>query len=218
MLENKNIKLIALDVDGTLVHYDRGDFGSSWDTLSYSLGVFDEIQELLKEYYPQREKHREWTEKEILLYKGKKVKDTHKHLYPIPYSAGAREFANKSKGKLIRGILSTSIDLVAKKISDELSFDFCLCNVLGRENGEFNGEIDYIVPLWEKHLVLEEFCKKEGVSLENVAYVGDHENDLTCFEIVGLSIAFNPKKLEVGEKANHVISDFRQLNEILNLK
>lgn len=213
----KPIELIALDVDGTIVHYNRGGFGSSWDTLSYSLGVFDKVQELLKEYYPQREKHEEWTGKEVSLFKGKKIMDACKYLYPIPYSLGVRDFAKVSKGKFIRGLLTTAIDLVAEKASDELDLDFCFCNVLGKENGIFNGKIDYLVPLWDKHFVLENFCKRKGVSLEKTCYVGDNENDISCFEIVGLPIAFNPKTKETEKAAKYVINDFRELNKILSL-
>jgi len=211
------IKYVFLDVDGTLVHYNKGSFGSSWDALAFSLGVFEQTNLLTKKYYPQKNKHEEWARKEVSLFEGKSVLLAQKHLYPIPYSLGVKEFAEKSKGKFIRGILSTSVDVVAEKITKELDLDFCICNVLGRENGRFNGKLDYNVPLWKKDIVLKNFCEKNEFKLKNIAFVGDHENDIPCFEIVGLPIAFNPKKLEVSKKAKGIISDFNDLNKILGI-
>jgi len=45
--------------------------------------------------------------------------------------------------------------------------------------------------------------------------VGDHDNDIVVFEEVGKAVAFNPKTEQMKEKAHYVISDFRELLEIV---
>jgi phosphoserine phosphatase len=149
--------------------------------------------------------------------RGRAVKLCDSTLYPIPYCSGAREFLKASKGRLVRGLLSGCLDVVGKKAADEMELDFCFCNILQAEGGVFTGVMDYAVPVWHKHLFIDKLCEKYGVRPEEICHVGDHENDIACFERVGLAVAFRPKLEQVAKAAGYVIDDFRELEKILGL-
>ena len=117
----------------------------------------------------------------------------------------------------MRGLLSGCLDVVGKKAAAEMELDFCLCNTLHADDGVFSGTMDYAVPVWDKHLFIPELCRRYQVTPEEICHVGDHENDMGCFESVGLAVAFNPKLEKVARMARHVISDFGELNQILGL-
>lgn len=46
-----------------------------------------------------------------------------------------------------------------------------------------------IIGTWEKKKAAEEICSKKGLSLENIAFIGDDVNDLELLKAVGFSAA-----------------------------
>ena len=212
----QEINLLVLDGDGTCWHYANNEFGSSWWALSKSLGVEEETTRLLEEYYSKPDLDREWIEKHVDLFRGKSVELAERELYPIPYSDGLREFMQATKGKMKRGLLTAGIDFVAEKAAEELDLDFCYCNVLHKQNGEFTGTLNYNVPMWSKHEILEREILN-GTPTDQVVYVGDTKGDVLCMSYAGLRIAFKPKDEQIEVVADYVIDDFRELMKILNL-
>ena len=59
-----------------------------------------------------------------------------------------------------------------------------------------------------------EISDKYKFNLEEPWFIGDGVNDIECFKLVGLPIAYNPREKEVNKHAK-VIYDFRELNRIL---
>jgi len=214
------IKLVSIDGDGCLFAYTNvgSVFHSSWDALGLAYGLKEIWDERTNKYYKKGDFDKQWAEEDIAELTGKDIKQSEHILYPIPYSPGVEEFLDFSKGKLVRGLLSTCVDIVGKKASEEKKLDFCFCNILNRNNGNFSGTIDYLVPTWQKHLKIPDLCKKFGVMSSEICHVGDNENDISVGERVGMFVAYNPKKKEVANRANHTIYDFRDLIKILDIK
>ena len=104
---------------------------------------------------------------------------------------------------------------IAKKIEKELNLDFVYCNLLHRENGNFKGTLDYLVPTWGKHEKIQEICRLFKICPKEICHIGDNENDISVGERVGLFISFNPKTEKIKQKAKNIIYDFRELNKIL---
>lgn len=211
------IKLVTVDVDGCLVSYENvgSSFHSSWDALGVPYGLSESWKERLKCFYGKREKIIEWTRLNVDDLKGREIKVATEFLYPLPYCKGAIEFAKLTKNKLVRGLLTTSIDLVAEKAANELEMDFVFCNHLHKDNGRFTGTFDYNVPLWDKHELIPQICEKYKVRAEEICHIGDNENDISVGERVGLFIAVNPKCEQVRKKAQHIFSDFSVVAEII---
>ena len=213
------IKLISLDVDGCLVAYKNigSRFESSWDALGCAYGLKNRWDKRIEKFYGKENSDWEWAKQDTADLLNLPVKTAEKFLFPLPYSSGVREFARTSKGKLLRGLLTTSIDLVAEKAREELELDFSFCNVLHKNNGFFTGTLDYNVPIWRKHKKIAEICRQYSITPKEICHVGDNENDLSVAKAVGMFIAFSPKKQNVAEKADYVISDFNELIKIFGL-
>jgi len=214
------IRVVTIDVDGCLVSYDAGTaFKSSWDALGRAYGLQDKWNRRIEKYYNSLRgtNDHSWAETNVAELAGKSVQEALKILYPIPYCAGAREFADASKQNFRRGLLTTAIDLVAEKAEEELKLDFCFCNTLHRNNGTFTGTLDYDVPTWLKHIKLLRVCRRCGVWPEAICHIGDNENDVDVAEKVGMFIALKPKTPKVEKKGDYVVNDFFEVGRILGV-
>jgi phosphoserine phosphatase len=216
---NRKIKVVSIDGDGCLFAYTKigSAFHSSWDAVAFAYGLKETWDARTAKYLGNKDQSDLWAQEDAADLRGRPVHLAAKTLYPIPYSSGVREFLKASRGSLMRGLLSGCLDVVGKRAAAEMDLDFCFCNTLHTEAGVFSGTMDYAVPVWHKHLFIPEICEKYQVMPEEICHVGDHENDMACFERVGLAVAFNPKKEEVARMAKYVISDFSELNKILGL-
>ena len=56
----------------------------------------------------------------------------------------------------------------------------------------------------DKVEVLKEVAEKHGISLEEVAYIGDDVNDLGCMKVCGLTACPNDAVFEVVESVDYV--------------
>jgi phosphoserine phosphatase len=216
---NRRIKLVTLDGDGCLFAYTHigSAFHSSWDAVAFAYGLKDAWDERSKRYYESPAKCHQWAREDAADLRGRPLQQAESVLYPIPYSPGAREFLQASRGRLVRGLLSGCLDLVGRKAALETEMEFCFCNIMHVENGVFSGTFDMAVSPWEKHLLLPDLCRRYNVAPEEICHVGDHENDLPVFERVGLPVAFRPKLPKVGKAAKYIIDDFAELGRILEL-
>jgi phosphoserine phosphatase len=211
-------RLIVTDMDGSAVQYPYGDFASSWDALTEILSK-DEKEKWFSfvEKYYGKEDYQSWFNAQVDLLKGKRLCDAENFLFPIPYSPGFKEFFSHSNGAK-KAILSAGIDIVARKIAQDLNFDFWIAQSLGIENGFFTGTGKGIVDYRNKTNLLTEISKNFNIPLSDSCYIGDTPGDIGCLELVGFPIAFNPHHgLEdyANSKGIPKISDFRELNGIL---
>lgn len=211
--------LIVTDMDGTAVQYPIGVFSSSWDTLAEILSEDEKKQWFshFENYHGKTELYFEWFNKQVGLLKGKKLSDAEKFLFPIPYSKGFREFFSNSK-ELKKAILSAGIDIVARKIAEEFSFDYWIAQEVCVERGVFNGKGISFKNGQDKSKLLFEIMQRFDVNRSRTCYVGDTGNDISCLEIVDIPVAFNPTHgLEEYVKLKKIpcIYDFHELKEIL---
>ena len=216
----KTIKMIVSDMDGTLVDYPIKPFNSTWDAFYDALGLSEENRMLRENYYPKKELETEWTDKQVGLLKGMPVAKALENLFPIPYSKGAKEFFLSLNGDYKKGILTSGISFVADAIKKELNFDFSISNTLNQKNERFTGTYNHEnwLKLWAKGAKadkLKEISYKFKIPLDSICFIGDNDNDIPCFNLVALPVAFNPKTEETGKNAKYIISDFRELNSLL---
>jgi phosphoserine phosphatase len=213
------IKLVTIDGDGCLFAYTNigSAFHSSWDALAFAYGLKEAWDERSKKYYQNSAQSAQWAAEDAADLRGRSVQQAESVLYPIPYSPGVREFLRASRGRLVRGLLSGCLDLVGRKAADETGMDFCFCNIMHTENGVFRGTIEQAVSPWDKHLLLPEICRRHNIVPEEICHVGDHENDIACFERVGLAVAFRPKLPSVEKAAKYIIEDFTELGRVVGL-
>ncbi len=215
----KEIKAIFCDMDGTAVQYDNEPFHSSWDALLDILSEQEKEEWILtRDHFCQRkEGYDEWFKQQVRILKGKKLEDAKKALFPVPYSPGFVDFFSKNNS-LKKAIVSSGISLVAEKIVEELGFDDYIAQSLEIEEGLFTGKGNYCFSNC-KVGGIRNLAEKYDLDLKEVCYVGDSSWDISCLDVVGLPLAFNPKKClidHVKDKKIPIIKNFRDLKGYLN--
>lgn len=226
----KKIKMIICDMDGTLVNYSNKPFNSTWDVFPEILSEQKRkkwvgnrdfyLAKIRNEENKQKKKelYEEWFNKHLNLLKNLSVEEAYSSFFPIPYSKGVESFFSSLNGEYIKGILSSGIGFVAEKIKNDLNFDFQSSSDLETEKGKFTGRGQINFDLSKKDKAIISIAQKYKINLEEICYIGDHFNDVPAWEVVGLSVAFNPKEKELEKKVNYVIYDFCELNKILKNK
>jgi len=211
-----NTKMLLFDLDGTLIQYPGSKFQSTWDAVGVAAGVEKEFEDNLKKFYQQINNWGQWAEEDAALLKGKDFDEIRrKTLDLIVYSPGVEELFDTLSDKYQKGILSNGLGFIAGELCQNFGLDFYMADELLVKEGKFNGEIVAGMPNRDKIKGLEIICNKYQVEPQQICYVGDHENDLVVFEEVGKAVAFNPKTEKVREKAHYVISNFKELLDII---
>lgn len=208
------IRAVIFDMDGTLVQYD-GPFQSSWDAVGYAAGLKEEWDRLMEHYFPKKELYWEWTAANARLVQGVPTQKIFGAVLPPPYTPGVRETMVQLKRKYRLGVLTSGLDFIADYICKDLGMDFYLANGLKVHDGVFTGECERRVYLWTKDQHLRELCRREGLDLKEVCFVGDHLNDVSVMKSVGLAIAFAPKDPELIQVAHAHTDDFREIPKLI---
>jgi len=103
-------------------------------------------------------------------------------------------------------VLSGGFTCFARRLQQELGFDFVYANELAVHEGVVTGEVSgEIIHANRKAELLSQIAAAEGLSLEQTIAVGDGANDLPMLSVAGLGIAFHAKPL-VRDRAEHSIS------------
>ena len=92
------------------------------------------------------------------------------------------------KHKIKFGIITGENTEIVSRRAEKLNADYCF---LGVEN-----KLDLI----------ESFCSEHGLSLEEIAFIGDDTNDMDLIKNVGLSFAVNDSMPSIKESAHYVCS------------
>jgi len=91
-------------------------------------------------------------------------------------------------------LISGGFDFFTNVLKDRLGFDYAFGNHLEVEGGKLTGRVrGRIIDANRKAEIVEEICRREGVTREEVVAVGDGANDQIMVTNAGLGIAFNAK-------------------------
>jgi phosphoserine phosphatase len=217
-LENaRDIRMVCFDLDGTLV--DRTVF--IWSTLHEHFGT-DRLRrkQAACDYQAGRISYAEWFENDLRLLAERdadreSIITTFGSLSPTP---GAIETLTELRRRGYRlAVISGSLDILLDHFFHDFAFDHVLINrIRFDEQGRIDGGTHTPYDLEGKADGLREIAAREGLSVEQCAFVGDNVNDLAVMRLAGLSIGINIKSPAVAEAADLAI-DKPDLRSILNL-
>jgi phosphoserine phosphatase len=195
-------KLLCLDMDGVI--FKDVNF---WMELHKSFGTFEEGKILTKKYLNSN--YSKLVEEVVVnLWKGKDSKPYFDLVNSLEYLPGVSEVFKFVKNQdFITAIISASSIDCARRVQKEFGVDHVFANELIIKNEKVSGE--FVWPIGagntKKAEIISHLCKDLGISLNECIYVGDSDQDIEAFKVVGLSIAFNSSSIELKKVANIIV-------------
>jgi phosphoserine phosphatase len=197
----RNRRLVALDMDSTLVPYEI------IDQLAAVAGVGDQVAAITAATMRGELDFAESFARRVALLRGLDESALQRIASELTLTQGAERLVEtlKSLGYKI-AVLSGGFTYFGRLLQERLGIDYLHANELGMENGGLTGGVvGDIVDGRRKADLLRDIADKEGISLEQVIAVGDGANDLPMLNLAGLGIAFHAKPV-VREGTQHSLS------------
>jgi HAD superfamily PSPase-like hydrolase len=186
-------ELIVFDMDGTLIKRP-----SSWEKLHRYYGTTDKEKRYLEAYLNGEIDYPEFMRKDISSW-GDNLHINHisRILLSYEFMDGALMLAEYlSKHKIVKGIITAGLDIVAEDVCKRLKFDFYVANGFEiDDNGYLTGEGILRVEPLRKGDVMKAIIDRMGISDENVISVGDAHYDKGLFEHSRIKIGISDESI-----------------------
>ncbi|OGP91805.1 MAG: phosphoserine phosphatase SerB [Deltaproteobacteria bacterium RBG_16_47_11] len=187
----KRKKVIVFDMDSTIVD------GEIIDEMAKLARVGRKVAAITEKGMRGEIDFSESLRYRVSLLKGLKVKSLESVAKTLRLTKGSGELiaALKEMGfkvALISGGFTYFTDILKRR----MGFDYAFGNELEVQKGALTGRIiGEIVDARRKAEIMDEICKKEGITHDEVVAVGDGSNDRIMLANAGLGIAFNAKEI-----------------------
>jgi len=187
----KRKKVIVFDMDSTIVE------GEIIDEMAKLAGVEEKVAALTERGMKGKIDFVQSLRLRVSFLKGLRIKGLETFGKTLTLTKGSEELiaALKEMGfkvALISGGFSYFTDILKKR----LGFDYAFGNELEIKNGRLTGRVKgRIIDAQGKARILEEICRMEGITPDEVVAVGDGSNDRIMVANAGLGIAFNAKEI-----------------------
>jgi len=213
----ERFKLVAFDLDGTLI---RGKgYKWSWPLVWRYLKYDDKLRrKLFNEYVHNRSKlnkqwYKDWCDHSARFFrkKGLKRADFAEITKDLASVEGLHEAIVALKHNGIKlAIVSGGIDVFLDEVIPDYKelFDSIYINKFHFDaQGIFEGVIATRYDFEGKAIAVEELCEREGLTMDQVVFVGDGFNDAAVLGKVGLTIAFAPTSAEMEDNADVTVKE-----------
>ena len=200
-LYRRNRRLVALDMDSTLVQWEI------IDELAGAGGVGDRAAAITERAMRGELDFADSFRQRLALLAGLPAAVLEEIADRMPLTEGAERLVSnlKSLGYKI-ALLSGGFTYFGRRLQQRLGLDYVYANELEIVDGVVTGRVvGDIVDGPRKADLLREIARQENLSLEQVIAVGDGANDLPMLSVAGLGIAFRAKP-SVREGARQAIS------------
>ena len=196
-------------MDGVLV-----DIESSWEFVHKAFGI--DGRENFSRYLRGEFDYLEFMRKDIGLWGHIHVNQIRKILDKVPIMKGTKgTIGILRKNGYLTAIISSGLFILAEKLQRKFGMDYVFANnLLIDDKGFLTGEGIPEVGLWGKEQVLQNLLKSLTIKPNHCAVVGDSVFDISLFDVVGFSIAFNSRDERVRKSAD-VSIESKDLRTIL---
>jgi len=187
----KRKKVIVFDMDSTIVD------GEIIDGMAKLIGVGEEMEVLTAKGMRGEINFVQSLRSRVSLLKGLRIKNLESLAKTFKLTKGSEELiaALKEMGfkvALISGGFTYFTDILKKR----LGFDYAFGNELEIKRGRLTGRVKgRIIDAQRKAEIMDEICREEGITRDEVVAVGDGSNDRIMIANAGLGIAFNAKEI-----------------------
>ena len=223
MSPGKNAKLVAFDLDGTLLKEESVlEFLKLQKNYAKKLELSKKITSCFKENIIDAAAEMNMI---TCMLSGLKIKKCKECITRLKLFKGADYVAKTLKEEgYILAILSDGFSIVSDFVKQKLNFDYAFANELEIKEGILTGKL--IAPYFQKmpysgcinhnmckRKVLSDLCRQLEIELSDVIAVGNGCSDICFLEISGKSIGFNPNNV-IKKKAD-VVVESDDLKDIL---
>jgi glucosyl-3-phosphoglycerate synthase len=200
-------RLVLIDMDGVLLD------GRFITALAERTGKTGELAQFLDRFDFSAD---ERTRKIAAIFAGVPRQVFQQTAREIPLMAGAVEaIVGLRKLGFKVGVVSDSFHVATAIVRRRVFADFSFGHLMQFRNGKATGKITFAPAMTHgngchehafcKANVLKHCVERIGISCKQVMAVGDGENDICMLKAAGLSVAFRPKSLAVGNSAQHIV-------------
>jgi phosphoserine phosphatase len=187
----KRKKVIVFDMDSTIVDGEIIDEMAKLARVGAKVALITEKGMRGKMDFIQSLRNR------ISLLKGLSIKSLEPLAYTIKLTKGSEELISSLKEMGFKvGLISGGFSYFTDILKKRLGFDYAFGNELEIKKDRLTGRIrGKIIDAQRKAEIMDEICRKEGVTRDEVVAVGDGSNDRIMVANAGLGIAFNAKEI-----------------------
>lgn len=198
-LELKNFRLVAFDMDSTLINIE------CVDEIADAAGRKEEVAAITEAAMRgEIADYKESLRQRVALLRGVTVADMEQVCTErLRLNPGAAELVAACKAAGLKTLLvSGGFTFFTDRIRDQLGIDFTRSNILEIESGPNCGQLTgrMVDQAWgdicdgeEKRKMLLQTCAELGISPGQAIAVGDGANDLPMMGAAGLSVAYHAK-------------------------
>ena len=185
----KRKKVIAFDMDSTIVDAEI------INELANLAGVGKEVAAITERGMRGKMDFIESLRERVALLKGLSVETLEALARTIRLTQGSEELVGALKEMGFKlALITGGFTFFTERVKEKLGFDYAFGNELEIRNGKLTGRVKgRIIDAKGKARILDEICRLEGITREEVVAVGDGANDRIMVANAGLGIAFNAK-------------------------
>jgi phosphoserine phosphatase len=199
--------LVSFDVDGTIFREP------ALRRAAHNLGIAEKWDPIDEMYEKKRIDLRTRLKSHYKLLQGMDVLDILQQVSKVPVVNNVRETVEKLQGFRMQVILLTDLpDFLCSYLVEKFGFNGYIASKVAVKGTTITNEIE---PLPDKRLGLRKYCAWLSISLSKCVHVGDGQNDVPVFRVVGHSIALNSKFEKVRRSASKIL-DTDNLLEVYN--
>ncbi len=187
----KRKKVIVFDMDSTIVE------GEIIDRMAKLAGVEKKVEVLTEKGMRGEIGFTQSLRKRVFFLKGLSLKSLESVAKTFKLTKGSEELitALKEMGFKI-ALISGGFTYFTDVLKRRLGFDYAFGNTLEVRQGKLTGRIKgRIIDARRKAEIMDQICRKEGITRDEVVAVGDGSNDRIMLANAGLGIAFNAKEI-----------------------
>ena len=187
----KRKKVIVFDMDSTIVD------GEIIDEMAKLAGVKKKVEKLTERGMKGEIDFIQSLRTRVSLLKGLRIKSLESIAKAVQLTKGSEELVASLKEMGFKvAIISGGFTYFTDILKKRLGFDYAFGNQLEIKKGRLTGGIKgKIIDAQRKAEMMDEICRKEGITREEVVAVGDGSNDRIMLANAGLGIAFNAKEI-----------------------
>jgi len=190
-LFKKRKKVIVFDMDSTIVDAEI------IDEMAKAAGVGTEVAAITEKGMKGEMDFSESLRTRVSLLKGLSIKRLESISEMVRLTQGAGELIAALKEMGFRvALVSGGFTYFTNMLKNRLGFDYAYGNQLEIKDGKLTGRIKgRIIDARRKAEIVDQICRKEGLTRDEVVAVGDGSNDRIMIANAGLGIAFNAKEI-----------------------